>query len=52
MEQLKDNGFDATYSLMRVNDKNFYSGRKIDGIYAYFRGAEVLQGTIKKPKGK
>ena len=52
MEQLKDNGFDATYSLLMVNYKNFYSGRKIDGIYAYFRGAEVLQGTIKKPTGK
>ena len=51
MEQLKDNGFDATYSLTMVNDKNFYSGKKVDGIYAYFRGCDVLQGTINKPTG-
>ena len=51
MEQLKDNGFDDTYSLTMVNDKNFYSGKKTDGIYAYFRGNEVLQGTIGKPTG-
>lgn len=52
MEQLKDNGFDATYSLTMVNDKNFYSGKKTDGIYTYFRGGDVLQGTIDKPTGK
>ena len=52
MEQLKDKGFDATYSLTMVNDKNFYSGKKTDGIYTYFRGRDVLQGTINKPTGK
>lgn len=52
MEQLKDNGFDATYSFTMVNDKNFYSGKKIDGIYTYFRDEEILQGTIIKPTGK
>ncbi len=52
MEQLKNNGFDATYSLTVVNDRNFYSGKKADGIYAYFRGNDVLQGTIEKPTGK
>lgn len=52
MEQLKDNGFDATYSLTMVNDKNFYSGKKVDGIYSYFRGKDVLQGIIEKPTGK
>ena len=46
MEQLKDNGFDATYCLTMVNDKNFYSGKKVDGIYAYFRGGDVLHATI------
>ena len=52
MEQLKDKGFDATYSLTMANDKNFYSGKKTDGIYTYFRGGDVLQGTINKPTGK
>ena len=52
MEQLKDNGFDSTYSLTVVNDKNFYSGKKTGGIYTYFREGGVLQGTIDKPTGK
>ena len=52
MEQLKDDGFDATYSLTMVNDKNFYSGKKTDGIYTYFRDGEMLQDTIEKPTGK
>ena len=52
MEQLKGNGFDATYCLTMVKDRNFYSGKKIDGIYAYFRRNEILGGTIEKPTGK
>ena len=51
MEQLKINGFNATYTVIIVNDKNFYTGKKIDGIYAYFRGDDKLEGTIKKPTG-
>lgn len=51
MEQLANIGFSATYCLTMVNDKNFYSGKKIDGIYAYFRGNETLSGLIKKPTG-
>ncbi len=52
MEQLRENGFDATYALVMVNDRNFYSGKKTDGIYAYFRGGAMLQGTVEKPTGK
>ncbi len=52
MEQLKDKGFDATYCLTMVNDKNFYSGKKTDGIYAFFRDNRLLSGTIGKPTGK
>lgn len=52
MEQLKNNGFDATYCLTMVKDKNFYFGKKTDGIYAYFRGDEILCGIIEKPTGK
>ncbi len=52
MEELKEAGFDSTYCLTLVQDKNFYSGSKQDGIYAYFRGGEPVQGEIKKPTGK
>lgn len=52
MEQLKDKGFDATYCLTMVNDKNFYSGKKTDGIYAFFRDNKLLKDTVEKPTGK
>jgi len=52
MEQLKNNGFDAAYCLTMVKDKNFFFGKKIGGIYAYFRGNELLCGIIEKPTGK
>lgn len=51
MEELKDAGFDSTYCLTLVQDKNFYSGQKQDGIYSYFRGNEKVHGTIIKPTG-
>ena len=51
MEQLKNNGFKNCYSLTMVNDKNFYSGKKTDGIYNYFRNGAVLNGEICKPTG-
>lgn len=51
MEQLKNHGFKKTYCLTVVNDKNFYFGKKNDGIYAYFRGDKTLYGTIEKPTG-
>lgn len=52
MEELKAAGFDSTYCLTLVQDKNFYSGQKQDGIYAYFRGEDPVHGTIIKPTGK
>lgn len=51
VEQLKNKGFDSTYCLTVVNDKNFYSGKKKDGIYSFFRGNILLEGTINKPTG-
>ena len=51
MEQLKSNGFTATYCLTITNDKNFYSGKKNDGIYSFFRSDKLLYGKIKKPTG-
>jgi hypothetical protein len=52
MEELKEAGFDSTYCLTLVQDKNFYSGSKQDGIYAYFRGNDPVHGEIVKPTGK
>ena len=52
MEELKAAGFDSTYCLTLVQDKNFYSGQKQDGIYAYFRGEQPVHGSIIKPTGK
>lgn len=52
MEELKVAGFDSTYCLTLVQDKNFYSGQKQDGIYAFFRGSESVNGVICKPTGK
>ena len=52
MEELKLNGFDNTYCLTFVKDKNFYCGNKIDGIYAFFRAGKNISGKIEKPTGK
>ena len=52
MEELKYNGFTKTFCLVMVNDKNFYSGKKADGIYAYFRESNIMTGEIVKPTGK
>lgn len=52
MEELKEAGFNATYCLTLVEDKNFYSGQKKDGIYAFFRTDESVRGLICKPTGK
>ena len=51
MEELKAFGFTGTYCLTFVNDKNFYSGKKTDGIYAYFRNGAPICGNICKPTG-
>lgn len=52
MEKLKKAGFDGTYCLTLVQDKNFYSGQKQDGVYSYFRGQELIHGLIAKLTGK
>ena len=52
MEQLQNMGFDGAYCITLVNDKNFYSGKKRDGIYSYFRGSNNLSGVVEKPTGK
>lgn len=52
MEELKEYGFDNTYCLTLVKDKNFYSGNYTEGIYAFFRTGKTIKGTIEKPTGK
>ena len=52
MEELKEAGFDNTYCLTLVQDKNLYSGQRRDGIYSYFRSKDPVQGTICKPTGR
>lgn len=50
-EELKKHGFNNTYCLTVVKDKNFYSGVKIDGIYAFFRNNATICGRVCKPTG-
>ena len=52
MEELKEQGFNQTFCLTLVQDKNFYSGKKVDGIYEYFRLQTDITGKIEKPTGK
>lgn len=52
MEELKNAGFNHTYCLTVVKDKNFYSGTKQDGIYRFFRKCIPIYGEIFKPTGK
>lgn len=51
MEELKTNGFTHTYCLCIIKDKNFYTGKKQDGIYSYFRCQKELHGIVAKPTG-
>lgn len=50
-EQLTESGFDGAISFIIVNDKLFYEGPMVEGIYSYFRSSEAIKGIIKKPTG-
>lgn len=50
-EELKENGFNSTFCVTLVQDKNFYEGKRIDGIYSYFRSNNAISGIITKPTG-
>lgn len=52
LEQLTDKGFRKGYFIMLVHDPLFYESGRKTGIYRFFRGGEVLSGTIEKPTGK
>ena len=51
VEQLKKNGFDSVFAVTLVIDERFVAGSKIDGIYAYFRDNQEINGIITKPTG-
>jgi hypothetical protein len=51
LEQLVNAGFDSGYFVALADDKNFYSGNKVDGIYGLFRDEQVITGAIVKPTG-
>lgn len=52
LEKLKKQaGFGAAYLLVLADDPLFYSGRKMDDIYGYFRAGVPLNGHINKPTG-
>ncbi len=48
MEEVKNGGFQETYSITLVQDHNFYEGA-IFGIYEYFRSNKIIEGTIAGP---
>lgn len=52
MEQMKEHRFAHTYAISYTEDKLFYSGSNIAGIYGYFRSNNPLHGEITKPTGK
>lgn len=52
MEELKSLGFQATFCVCLVDNKDFYLGQS-QGIYQYFRQPnQPIQGMIQKPTGK
>jgi len=51
LEQLVNAGFDSGYFVALADDKNFYSGDKVGGIYGLFRDEQEITGTIVKPTG-
>jgi hypothetical protein len=51
MEQLKALGFTRTFAVTLVEDRLFFEGGSLSGIYQYFRAAHPLCGTVNKPTG-
>jgi len=50
-EELREKGFNSTFCITLVQDKNFYEGKRTDGIYSYFRNTNEISGIITKPTG-
>jgi len=52
LEQIKQNcNFIKCYFITVTNDKLFWTGKKNDGIYSFFRNNVILGGKINKPTG-
>lgn len=51
-ERMLDLGFDQAFAIMLTKNPSFYSGRRSDGIYSFFRRQNLLGGEIQKPTGK
>jgi len=52
LEQLKKNcNFIKCYLISITNDKCFWTGKKNNGIYSFFRNNVILEGKINKPTG-
>jgi hypothetical protein len=51
LEQLVEAGFSTGCFVMVVDDRLFYEGTDLGGVYAPFRGRMPLCGTILKPTG-
>lgn len=52
LEELKENNFSKCFAVLVTDNHLFKKGRKIDGIYKYFRNNEPLHGKIRKPTGE
>jgi len=51
-EQLHDAGFSTAGLVIYVDNHLFYSGRIMNGIYAFFRGNNPIHGRIVQPTGE
>jgi len=51
LEQLNGRGFAGGLFVIHVIDPLFFDRGTRDGIYAYFRGTEAINGNIEKPMG-
>lgn len=52
MEELKELGFNRTFTMTLVDDYLFYEGNDHSGIYSFFRDNKMIQGLITKPTGR
>ncbi|SDJ08719.1 hypothetical protein [Salimicrobium halophilum] len=52
MEEVKNLGFTETFAVAFTEDRLFYDGKKVDGIYGFFRNGNIVHGAIQKPTGQ
>ena len=49
LERLVSSGFKSAYFLAFVDQKTFYTGKNVEGIYGLFRSRVPITGKISKP---